>query len=120
MADSEQVHRSPCEANSNWGSEEYEAGCWSGYHGVTEFQSATHSWRAGWQDAQRELHTMGANSLPVVEEDIVPTQWSLYGAGAVARAYGLPFDEERSDWWKRSWIHADIDIRLKEREQIRA
>ena len=114
MADSEQVHRSPCEANSNWVSEEYEAGYWAGHHGIAEFQSATHSWRAGWQDAQRELHAMGASSSPVAEE-ITPAQWSLYGTGAAARACNLPYDEERSDLWKRSWIRADIDIELQKR-----
>lgn len=117
MADSEQVNRSPCKANSNWVSEEYEAGYWAGHHGVVEFQSATHSWRSGWQDAQRELRAMGASVYPIVGEDLIPAQWSLYGTGAAARAYGLPFDEERSDPWKRSWIRRDIDFGLKKREQ---
>ena len=120
MADSEQVHRSPCEANSSWVLEEYEAGYWAGHHGIAEFLSATHSWRIGWQDAQRELHAMGASCSPVVEEDLVPAQWSLYGTGAAARACDLPFDEERSDSWKRSWIEADISAGIKEKGQRRA
>lgn len=63
---------------------------------------------------------MGASFSPVVEEDIVPAQWSLYGTGAAARAYDLPFDEGRSDSWKRSWIQADIESGLQSREQREA
>ena len=74
----------------------------------------THSWRAGWQDAQRELHAMGASAFPVVEDDIAPTQWSPYETGAAARAYGLSFDEKRSEPWRHSRIQADFDVGLKE------
>ena len=111
MADSEQAQHFPYETSSNWVSEEYEAGYWAGHHGIAEFQSATHCWRTGWQDAQRELHAN--NLLPWAEADAIPAQWSLYGTGAIAREYDLPFDEERSESWKRSWIQADIDSGLK-------
>lgn len=113
MADAEQVQRSACEPNSSWVSEEYEAGYWAGQHDIAEFQSATHSWRAGWQDAKRELHAMGASSSPVLGANATLDQWGLYGTGAAARAYELPFDEGRSESWKRSWIQADIDTELK-------
>ncbi|MGI4828244.1 MAG: hypothetical protein ACRYFU_08650 [Janthinobacterium lividum] len=110
MADSEQLHRSPWKAtNTSWVSEEYEAGYWAGHHGIHEFRCATLCWRTGWQDAQRELYAMGASPFPM-GEDHVPAQWSLYGTGAVARACNLPFDEGRSEPWKRSWIQADIKL----------
>ena len=113
MADSRQVQRSLCETSSSWVSEECEAGYWAGHHGIAEFQSATHSWRTAWHDSQRELRTLGASLLPTAEPDIMPAQWSLYGTGAAAREYNLPFDEGCSEPWKRSWIQADIDLELK-------
>lgn len=96
---------------------EYEAGYRMRLDGETEFKTATASWRAGWQDADRELLQAGftlsntRSSAPICE------QWSLYGTGSQARACELPFDVNRGEAWKRSWVAADIQLGLTERQR---
>ncbi len=102
-------------------SDEYESGYRARQTDATEFKTATRSWRAGWQDANRELENL---KEPIEKEFKVKEQanWSLFGSGRQARLCDLPFDEVRSDAWKRDWILTDIDlkrIRSNDHEMLR-
>ncbi len=92
-------------------SDEYESGYRARQMDASEFKTATRSWRAGWQDADRELGNRKETSEKhcVVQEQ---ANWSLFGSGRQARLYDLPFDEDRSDAWKREWIMTDINAKI--------
>lgn len=119
MAHSEEFHRTPDRVEQRaWVSEEYEAGYQARLQEIAEFKTATPCWRAGWQDAHRELTVCGGPLLSKhIEQDSIPEQWSLYGTGQDARLCELPFDENREESWKRSWIQADIALGLKARRR---
>ena len=91
--------------------EEYEAGYGARYDDSSEFLTATHAWRAGWRDADREI-AQGLDSAKdrVGDETASVADWSLLGSGRDARVCGLPFDTRRNHTWKQSWIRADLEL----------
>ena len=118
MADSESFERTPDKIQSHTHvPDEYEAGYRARELGLTEYKTATRSWRAGWQDADHEAIRSGLSLHVATQNDGAPAQWSLYGTGRQARACELPFDVDRGDAWKRSWVQADILLGLVERNR---
>lgn len=119
MAHSEDFRRTPDRVEPQvWVPDEYEAGYQARFQNMAEFRTATACWRAGWQDADRELTACGGLLLPCDgEKDSVPEQWSLYGTGRDARLCELPFDEIRSETWKRSWVETDIALGMAARRR---
>lgn len=88
--------------------EEYQAGYEARLASVSEYRTATSSWRAGWQEADRELTAREGRHLP---EN--PTVYALLTAvedGGIGRTCCMAFDESRSEQWKRSWIRTDIEL----------
>ena len=96
-------------AEEAWGSEEYEAGHGARMLGVPECLTATPCWRAGWQEADREISGAAVSEKRHAVAGM-STLWSPFESGGHARTRGLPFDELCSDSWKRSWIQADIAL----------
>ena len=118
MAHSEEFYRTSHRVERNvWLPDEYEAGYQARLLGVVEFKTATSCWRAGWQEADRELAGNGASEADRANENSIPDQWSLYGTGQMARLCDLPFDEGRAEPWKRSWVQADIELGLQARSR---
>ncbi len=114
MADREQDFGTPDQPGAEgWMPEEYEAGYRSRLENTDEFKTATYCWRAGWQDADRELRASGHQEAKEMMNEAAPAQWSSYGTGRLARICGLPFDADRSDAWKQSWVQTDIELSLR-------
>ena len=96
-----------------WFPGEYDAGYRARFAGTSESWTAMACWRAGWQEADRELSASGrcirqCSAGYVTNE--VSAEVSLAYAGDLARNYDLAFDPTRSDLWKRSWIQRDIEL----------
>ena len=118
MAHSEDFHRTSDRVQQYvWIPDEYEAGYQARLQGVVEFKTATSCWRAGWQEADRELAAGGESAADRLDETSIPEQWSLYGTGQMARLCELPFDEARAEPWKRSWIETDIELGMAARSR---
>ena len=117
MADSEHTYREPDRiADMVWIPEEYEAGYSARFQNVAECITATPCWRAGWQDAGREI-AGAAFAEEMFRTADVTVRWSLFGTGSQARGCGLPFDKFSPESWKRSWVKADIALSLAERQR---
>ncbi len=97
-----------------WLSEEFDAGYKARFLEVEEYRTATLSWRAGWQEADRELTWCIAGDWSV-EPRTVAHAWSFYGNGEIARACDLPFEARETEEWKRSWVAADIVLGMTRR-----
>ena len=107
MANAEDANRElhPNESRA-FVAEEYEAGYQGRFQNVAECVTATPCWRAGWQEADREI----AIAVRSEQTEATSEPWSLYGTGHQARTCELPFDEYSADSWKRSWVQADITL----------
>ena len=82
---------------------------------MVEFKIATSLWRAGWQEADREVAEGGQSEANRLDETSIPKQWSLYGIGQMARLCELQIDDARAESWKRSWILTDIELGMAAR-----
>jgi hypothetical protein len=97
----------------SWMPAEYEAGYEARFADASESLTATHCWKAGWQDADTELTESSRQQRDAEggqEEQPEQTWWQLYDIGGDARVHGIPFGEDRTEPWKLGWI--DVDIRL--------
>ena len=120
MAHSDESYRATDNREQiTWVPGEYEAGYQARRQGITEFTTATPCWRAGWQEANREINLSGEAPEQSSRGNTDQEQWSLFGRGASARSCELPFDEARGEIWKRSWIQADIALGLRNRLRCR-
>lgn len=119
MADSESLEHRPNEIDrDSLVANEYESGYRMRLEGEAEFRTATPSWRAGWQDADRELRRSGYTLRNSTSEAPLAEPWSLYGTGRQARACELPFDVNRGEAWKRSRVEADIALGFAKRRRL--
>ncbi len=108
---------------NTWCKDEYEAGYGARFAGTAESWTATPCWRAGWQEADRELTASNGylrSSSVDPNVDLEPMEWSLFGTGNFARDYQLPFDHVRGTAWKRSWIRRDIEVGTVTKRRIDA
>jgi hypothetical protein len=75
--------------------------------------TAPHSYRCGWEDADIELRETARHKRVIEEgdEDDFGEAWGmLFDAGGDARTHGITFDAERTAPWKEGWIDADINM----------
>ena len=93
-------HQTPLQI---WISEEFEAGYQASLAGASESRTATPCWRAGWQEAQREMAVSEhPDVLSIDGEDVLPL------SGREARLFGFAFRSDQAEQWKRAWIEADL------------
>ena len=96
---------------NDWNSDEYEAGYQARLQNIGHAATATACWRAGWQDADREIVARGA--LEVDSSFACSDQahrLSEFGTGELARKYDLSFEWNSPELWKRSWVQADVEL----------
>src|SRR5258708_15261434 len=66
---------------------------------------AYHCWRCGWEDADTEALELDRHKRVLAdggEDDYAETGGLLFDAGGDARANGVPFDEGRTQPWKKA------------------
>ncbi len=118
MAHSEHRQSRAMVQSSPWLVEEYEAGYKARFLDIAQYMTATPSWRAGWQEADREL-TFVSTGRPFETTDNSGYHASFYGCGDQARVCKLPFEVRQTEDWKRSWITADIALGIPKRGEPR-
>lgn len=102
-------------ALTHWSKEEYAAGYRARFSGIPDSETADHSWRCGWDDADTEALESGRHRKVLEQggEDNFADTWGLlFDSGEEARANGVPFDETRTEPWKEGWVTADINLGL--------
>ena len=96
---------------------EYANGLRARFACIGMLDSASHSYRFGWEDADTEMLETERHRKALVEgkEDDFGSTWGLLlVAGGDARVYGIAFDESRTAPWKEGWIDADINLGLRD------
>jgi hypothetical protein len=108
-------------ALKHWDREEYAAGYRARFSDIPDFETSHPCWRCGWEDADTEVLESARHRKALAEgrEDHFENTWgNLCDSGEEARANGIPFEEERTEPWKKGWIAVDIKLgMLAEREQ---
>jgi hypothetical protein len=96
-----------------WTKADYAAGLRARFSDIAQPETASHSYRCGWEDADTELLESARHRKALEEgrEDDFGATWGvLFDAGGDARSHGIEFDANRTEPWKEGWI--DVDIRL--------
>jgi hypothetical protein len=104
-----------------WETTEYAAGYRARLSAIPDSDVAHHCWRVGWEDADTEMLESARHKRVLAEgtEDNYSETWGLlFDGGGDARMNGIPFDDDRTNPWKKGWIETDINLGINGAEGL--